>query len=70
MRKRSRPNTEPTWPTPDEIAERAAFIRSEWSPRQLRTRAGLPPEENSVEVMLVSPGALDGRRPSPVELNA
>lgn len=68
MRKRPRPNVEPTGPSPDEIAARAEYIRSSWSPRQLRTRAGLPPDENSVEIMLVSPGALDGRRAAPVEL--
>jgi hypothetical protein len=56
------------WPTPDEIAQRAATIRAEWSPRQLRTRAGLSPDEFSVEITLVSPGALDGRRPSTVEV--
>ncbi|HVA46457.1 MAG TPA: hypothetical protein VNH11_08795 [Pirellulales bacterium] len=67
MRKRARPNVEHPWPTPDEIAERAAQVRSEWSARQLRTRAGLSPEENSVEVMLVSPGAIDGRRTSTID---
>lgn len=67
MRKRSRPNVEQNWPTPDEIAERAAQVRMEWSPRQLRTRAGLSPDENSVDVMLVSPGAIDGRRTSTVD---
>lgn len=68
MRSRPRPNEEGNWPTPDEIAERAASIRSEWSPRQLRTRAGLSPEENSVEINVISPGALDGRRLSTVDI--
>jgi hypothetical protein len=67
MQARLRPNAESNWPTPDEIAERAASIRAEWSPRQLRTRAGLSPDENSVEIALVSPGALDGRRVSTVD---
>ncbi|HVX16042.1 MAG TPA: hypothetical protein VHC22_32960 [Pirellulales bacterium] len=67
MRSRPRPNVEGNWPTPAEIAERAASIRSEWSPRQLRTRAGLSPDENSVEMTVVSPGALDGRRNSPTD---
>lgn len=67
MRARPRPNGESNWPSPDEIAERAATIRAEWSPRQLRTRAGLSPDENSVEIALVSPGALDGRRVSTVD---
>lgn len=69
MRSRLRPNDEGNWPTPDEIAERAASIRLEWSPRQLRTRAGLSPEENSVEVNVVSPGALDGRRVSTIDFS-
>jgi hypothetical protein len=64
---RMRPNVDATWPTPEEIAQRAASIRADWSPRQLRTRAGLSPDENSVEIALVSPGALDGRRSSTVE---
>ena len=68
MRARPRPNVETNWPSPDEIAERAATIRAEWSPRQLRTRAGLSPDENSVEIVLVSPGAIDGRRVSTVDL--
>lgn len=67
MRQRPRPNVEINWPTPDEIAERAASIRSEWSPRQLRTRAGLSPDENSVEISVISPGALDGRRVSTID---
>lgn len=67
MRPRPRPNVETNWPSPDEIAERAASIRADWSPRQLRTRAGLSPDENSVEISLVSPGALDGRRVSTVD---
>lgn len=66
MQARPRPNDEVNWPTPDEIAERAASIRSEWSPRQLRTRAGLSPDE-SVEIALVTPGALDGRRVSTID---
>lgn len=69
MRPRPRPNEEGNWPTPDEIAERAASIRAEWSPRQLRTRAGLAPEENSVEINVISPGALDGRRLSTIEFS-
>lgn len=68
MRSRQRTNFEGNWPTPDEIAERAASIRAEWSRRQLRTRAGLSPDENSVEITVVSPGALDGRRASNAEL--
>ncbi|HWB13159.1 MAG TPA: hypothetical protein VG826_28295 [Pirellulales bacterium] len=64
---RARPNADAHWPTPEEIAQRAASIRAEWSPRQLRTRAGLSPDENSVEITLVTPGALDGRRASTVE---
>ena len=67
MRTRPRPNVEGNWPTPDEIAERAAAVRSEWSPRQLRTRAGLSPDENSVEITVVSPGAIDGRRVSTID---
>lgn len=68
MRTRPRPNVDAAWPSPEEIAQRAASIREEWSPRQLRTRAGLSPDENSVEIILVSPGALDGRRASTVEV--
>ncbi|HQU43366.1 MAG TPA: hypothetical protein PK867_11185 [Pirellulales bacterium] len=64
MRPRPRPNVDTNWPTPDEIAERTASIRSQWSPHQLRVRAGLSPEENAVEITVVSPGALDGRRGS------
>ncbi|HVA48867.1 MAG TPA: hypothetical protein VNH11_21045 [Pirellulales bacterium] len=64
MRPRPRPNVETYWPTPDEIAARAAAVRSTWSPHQLRVRAGLSPEENAVEIATVTPGALDGRRRS------
>ncbi|MGH7137158.1 MAG: hypothetical protein ACREHD_15560 [Pirellulales bacterium] len=64
MRQRPRPNDETNWPTPDEIAQRAASIRSQWSPHQLRVRAGLSSEENAVEIAVVAPGALDGRRGS------
>lgn len=31
-------------PTPEEIAERAAEIRQQWSERELRERAGLVPD--------------------------
>lgn len=68
MRPRPRPNDEGNWPTPDEIAQRAASIRAQWSPRQLRTRAGQSPDENSVEINVVSPGALDGRRTTTIDI--
>ena len=68
MPARPRPNDETNWPTPDEIAERAASIRSQWSPRQLRTRAGLSPD-GSIEISLVSLGALDGRRVATIDFN-
>jgi hypothetical protein len=69
MRRRPRPNLDVNWPTQEEIAQRAASIRAEWSPRQLRTRAGLSPDENSVEIVLISPGALDGRRASTMDVS-
>lgn len=66
MRRRPRPqpNQEFHWPSPDEIARRTAAIRSTWSPHQLRVRAGLSPDANALEIPLVTPGALDGRRGS------
>jgi hypothetical protein len=64
MRRRPRPNNDSHWPTPDEIAQRASSIRRTWCSYQLRVRAGLSPDENAVEIAVVTPGALDGRRGS------
>lgn len=60
-RKEIVPPVDANWPTPDEIAARAASIRRDWSPAQLRTRAGIAPDTNSVEIPVTSFGALDGR---------
>ena len=61
MPPRNRATAENNWPTPEEIAERTAAIRSSWSKHQHRVRAGLSPELNAVEIAVVAPGALDGR---------
>ena len=63
MRPRPQPTVTVNWPSPEEIAERTAAIRSQWSPRQRRVRAGLLPM-NAVEIAVLTPGALDGRRGS------
>lgn len=61
MRSPIRRNAAPNCPTPDEISQRAATIRSQWSWHQLRIRAGLPPRENSVEITTVPSGVFDTR---------
>lgn len=61
MPPRARAKIAHNWPTPEEIAQRTAAIRSSWSKHQHRVRAGLSPELNAVEIAVVTPGALDGR---------
>lgn len=62
MRSPIRRNVAPNSPTPEEISRRTAMIRSQWSRRQQRTRAGLPPDENSLEIAVVPSGVFNTRR--------
>jgi hypothetical protein len=64
MSPRNRRRIQANWPTPEEIATRTAAIRASWGPHQFRVRSGLPDCENAVEIAVVAPGALDGRRGS------
>jgi hypothetical protein len=64
MRTSTGSNVKGHCPTPDEIAERTAAIRSTWSRYQRRVRAGLSPAINAVEISIVTAGTLEGRRGS------
>jgi hypothetical protein len=64
MSPRKRLNAQTNWPTPDEIAARTAAIRASWSAHQFRARSGLSLDENAMEIAVVTPGSLDGRRGS------
>ena len=58
-----------TEPTPAEIAACCAEIRSQWSNRTFRLRAGLPPVGLTVEVNETSVSAPTRRRSSTVEID-
>jgi hypothetical protein len=55
------PNT-PRVPSLDEIQEACAKIRAGWGEAERRKRAGMSPEAAAVEIRMVTPGVLDGRR--------
>jgi len=57
----SAPNT-PHLPTRDEIQAECARIRAGWDESERRARAGLPPGHDLVELVMVTPGVLEGRR--------
>ena len=63
MQTSTRRNLKGHCPTIEEIAQLTAAIRSSWSRRQHRVRAGLLPI-NAVEIAVMTPGALEGRRGS------
>jgi hypothetical protein len=56
-------------PTPAEIAAFCAEIRSQWSNRTFRLRAGLPPVGLTVEVSETSVSTPTRRRASTVEID-
>ncbi|HWB08149.1 MAG TPA: hypothetical protein VG826_02805 [Pirellulales bacterium] len=56
-------------PTPAEIAACCAEIRSQWSNRTFRIRAGLPPVGLTVQVSETSVGTPTRRRASTVEID-
>jgi hypothetical protein len=64
MSPRKRLNVQTNWPTPEEITARTGAIRASWSGHQFRARSGLSPDENAMQIAVVTPGALDGRRGS------
>ncbi|HVC95782.1 MAG TPA: hypothetical protein VND64_18965 [Pirellulales bacterium] len=49
-------------PTHDEIRAACMRIRAGWDESERRKRAGLPPEYGLVELAMVTPGVLEGRR--------
>lgn len=61
MRSPKQRNLAANCPTPEEITRRTAIIRSQWSRRQHRVRAGLPPKENASEIAVVPSGIFTTR---------